>query len=156
MKQLLAASVLALSVLAGTQQTASAWCHSKFSIGLNWECTAGNNNLFWGAWRNGATPDPYGGGFGGGYGPGPGGPGPYDHGAPGTPFPYFGNAAPSSGAPSLPAQQQNVPAPNPTQFANYNLQNNYYPASYSYPGSYYPMSYAYPGNGYYGYNYYGE
>jgi hypothetical protein len=57
MKKLVAASVLALLVLASSQQQASAWRHCKFSIGLNFECASANNSFLWGAYRNGPTPD---------------------------------------------------------------------------------------------------
>src|SRR6516165_8253943 len=60
MKKLMAASVLALLVLASSQQSASAWCHCKFGVGLNFEFSSGNNCCLWGAFRNGPTPDGWG------------------------------------------------------------------------------------------------
>src|SRR5947207_1787016 len=59
MKKLIAASVLALLVLASSQQSASAWCNFKFGVGLNFEYSGGNNCLLWGLHRSGQVPDGY-------------------------------------------------------------------------------------------------
>jgi hypothetical protein len=139
MKRLLAASALALTVLAGSQQPASAWCNVKFGIGLNFECQTGNNCLLWGVYRNGQVPDGY------GFMPPPPAlvPGPSDFHAPAPtpvhssimpqyyPAPY---TAPTSVA-STPSYPTNAPA-------SYTYPASYYP---SYPATYYPMSYSYYG-----------
>jgi hypothetical protein len=138
MKKLLAASVLALALVAGTQQQASAWSHFKFGVGMNIDWSCGDNNLLWGVYRCGPAPQNNG-PLGGYYAPTP-----VPSAAP-APF-YFGqpNSAPPT---SAPAQYQGAPAG--TQVAsypqNYYYQgNSYYPASNHQGASYYPMSY-YPG-----------
>jgi hypothetical protein len=153
MKKLMAASVLALLVLASSQQSASAWCHCKFGVGLNFEFSSGNNCCLWGAFRNGPTPD--------GWGPlcGPGG-GPVagpmaDWYAPApTPLQRPQSSPATSGGSAYAGYYYNPnpyyyqPQANPYQYANYPANN---------PFGYYLMSY--PGAGYYsqgGMNFYGQ
>jgi hypothetical protein len=57
MKKLMAASVLALLVLASSQQSASAWHSCRFSIGMNFECHGGGNCILWGLLRGGPSPE---------------------------------------------------------------------------------------------------
>ncbi len=133
MKKLLAASVLALALVAGSQQQASAWSHFKFGIGMNIDWSCGDNNLLWGVYRCGPTPQNCGSPLAGYYAP--------------TPSPAYGQPSYSSPAP---AQYQGAPAG--TQLAgypaNYYYQgNSYYPANNTQGASYYPMSY-YPGANY--------
>lgn len=56
MKNLLLAGVLALVVGAVSEQQASAWCDTKFSIGLNFQHASGGNSWLWGAFKNGQPP----------------------------------------------------------------------------------------------------
>src|SRR5688572_8902277 len=80
MKKILAAGLIAISMIAMTQQQASAWVQSRFSVVLNWDWQGAGNSFFWGLWRSGQIPGPPDGG--GGYGPGfHGGPA-----MPGAPF----------------------------------------------------------------------
>ena len=58
MKKIVFAALTALSVMAISQQQASAWVNSKFGVGLNWDVQSGGNQLLWGAWRNGQPPGP--------------------------------------------------------------------------------------------------
>ena len=58
MQKVLTAGLLAIALIAASQQQASAWTNSKFGIGLNWERQSGGNNFFWGAWKNGQVPGP--------------------------------------------------------------------------------------------------
>src|SRR5262249_43942034 len=58
MKKIALAGVVALGIVALSQQQASAWVNAKFSIGLNWQWQCGNNNFLWGAWHNGQVPGP--------------------------------------------------------------------------------------------------
>ena len=139
MNKWLATSILALLVLAGVQQSASAWSNCKFSIGLNIEHSSGNNNFLWGFMHNGQVPSPY-------------DAGPADYGVPSThdiaPMPPMPPYAPhASLAPAMSAPDAVAAAP-PASYG-YPMA---YPASYyplSYPASYAPMSYFYPGDSYY-------
>jgi hypothetical protein len=167
MKKLLAASVLALALVAGSQQPASAWCNFKFGVGLNMEFSSGNNNCFWGMFKSGQVPDgsgysPFVGGSPFGYAGGP-------FGGYNSPSPYYASPDPGFTAPAPtplpahpgPASQTGAYASYyypQTAPANYNQPANYYQyANYSYPANYYPMSYAYPYYGYnYGFNFYGN
>ncbi|MCI0464046.1 MAG: hypothetical protein L0Z62_44495 [Gemmataceae bacterium] len=54
MKRFLVMSVLALGMVALSQQHASAWI--KLSIGFNFSFESGNNNLLWGFFRDGQLP----------------------------------------------------------------------------------------------------
>ena len=65
MKKFVLAGLVALSVMAITQQQASAWINSRFGIGLNWHTQSGGNQILWGAWRNGQPPGPEAYGYGG-------------------------------------------------------------------------------------------
>ncbi len=58
MKKILIVGVLAIGMLASSQQEASAWVKSQFGIGLNWNWQSGGNSLLWGAWRNGQPGGP--------------------------------------------------------------------------------------------------
>jgi hypothetical protein len=64
MKKIVLAGLFAIGLIALSQQQASAWRNSKFSIGLNWEGQSGNNQFLWGTFRNGQVPGPE--AFGGG------------------------------------------------------------------------------------------
>jgi hypothetical protein len=68
MKKIALAGLIALSMVALSQQQASAWVNSKFGIGLNWERQSGGNNFGWGAYRNGQVPGPEAWGNGPSYG----------------------------------------------------------------------------------------
>lgn len=137
MKKILSISLLTLCALAVAERPAHAWVNSKFSIGLNWHLQSANNNVLWGAWKNGQVPGPE--AFGQPGGPLQFGPGPYM--PPANGFPWFGNT-PGGQAPYN-YQQAYYAAPNP-------YQNPYQQVSYQ-PGGYYHPSYFYPT--YYGYAY---
>jgi hypothetical protein len=59
MKKIVSAGLMAICALVLSQQQASAWTNSRFSIGLNWEKQSGNNSCLWGAKRDGQVPAPY-------------------------------------------------------------------------------------------------
>jgi len=151
MKKLLSTGLLTVCALAVTARPADAWVNSKFSIGLNWHVQSANNNVLWGAWKNGQVPGPE--AFGqpgapppGFYGPGPGQPGPMPGPGPYMPpvgsFPFFGNnpqAFPAETAPPAAFQGMN---------ANYPMQQQY---SYN---PYQTVGYQPPYQNYYLPNYY--
>jgi hypothetical protein len=56
MKKFLAAGLLAICLIAASQQQASAWVNSRFGVGLNWNWSSGGNSLAWGAWQSGQPP----------------------------------------------------------------------------------------------------
>lgn len=56
MKKLLVVGALALAVAVLSERQASAWCHCKFGVGLNFDYQAGGNNWLWGAFKNGQPP----------------------------------------------------------------------------------------------------
>jgi hypothetical protein len=165
MKQFLAASGLAVLLLAGVQQSASAWCAFRFGIGLDVGFSCGNNCCLWGLYHNGQVPTPpcpfdlVGPGYGG-----PGWP-VYGFGFGHTPPASHGYVPPAgrSYTPPTPANDfigpQPTPAPSsssylmppassaPAQTTGYSYPAGYYPMSYP-AGYYYPMSYNYPA--YYG------
>jgi hypothetical protein len=131
MKKIALAGLMAISMIALSQQHASAWVNSRFGIGLNWSWQSGGNNLIWGLARGGQPPGPE--AFGGGQ-------------------QYGGSPAPYGGAPMqqnyAPVQQNFLPqgAPEaayaqpryatPYQFANYSRPIYYYPAPAYYYYSY--------------------
>lgn len=140
MKKMVVAGLIAVSMMAVSQQQASAWVNSRFSVGLTWDFQSGGNQLLWGAWRNGQPPGPE--AFSSGIyqpryqGPMPGGFGPSGPGMYGPGFgvqPFFGNA-PQNFAP-MPqgfADTQSsiepftMPYSSPYQFANYPRPTYYY------------------------------
>ncbi len=148
MKQFLAASALAIVLIASAQQSASAWSSCKFGIGLNFECHSGNNCCLWGAFVNGPTPDHHGGGFD--FGPPPMMMmAPPDHGHGPAPSEFF--APPPTPIPHTSAPAT-MPAPIAGSYPASAAAGYIYPASYypmTYPATYYPMTYGY--YGYYGY-----
>jgi hypothetical protein len=158
MKKLVVAGLFAISVLAISEQQASAWINSRFGVGLNWDWQSGGNNFLWGAWRNGQPPGPE--AFNSGayqaryQGPVPGlyGQGPQGY-APPMAQPYMGSPAFMPPAPqAFPGPQGFAPMPqgffdagsmeqpfaapygSPYQFANYPRPAYYYPQSYYYYG----------------------
>jgi hypothetical protein len=136
MKKIVLAGLIAVSLVALSQQQASAWVNSRFGVGLNWERQSGGNNFGWGAWRNGQPPGPE--GFAGGQ-PSAGqmpqfySPAPQPHGFAPMPqgYPTQGSFDPSMREPPLASQYQS-----PYQFANYPRQVYYYPAPAYYYYSY--------------------
>jgi hypothetical protein len=56
MKKILAIGILAVTAIAFSQQTASAWVNSRFGIGMNWDWQTGGNSFGWGLYRNGQPP----------------------------------------------------------------------------------------------------
>src|SRR5262249_10956822 len=136
MKKVLCVGLLAVCALAFSERPAHAWVNSKFSVGLNWHLQSGNNNVLWGAWKNGQVPGPE------AY------QGPFYHGgvpmsAPGMSqptgvFPWYGYAPPNE------APQHGNHAyygyPSPYQTVSYQQGAYYYP-SYFYPTY---QAYAYP------------
>jgi hypothetical protein len=136
MKKIVVAGLVAVGLMAITQQQASAWINSKFGIGLNWDVQSGGNQVLWGAWRNGQPPGPeaFGGYGGGGY---------YQGGMPGHAYAPMPQAAPPQGSFDRPMYQ----AP----YAVQQYQNPFQFATYSRPVQYY----YYPAQPYYYYYYYG-
>lgn len=125
MKKIIFAGLLAISAIAFSQQQASAWVNTRFSVGLNWEMQSGGNNLLWGAWRNGQPPGPeaFGGGGGGfGYGQGFGAPMPYPYGHGFGPAPQGPAPMPvGTGEPPIAGSFSN-----PFQYATYSRPVYYY------------------------------
>ena len=58
MRKIFATGMLAICLIALSQQQASAWTSWKFGIGLDIGWSSGGNNLLWGAWQNGQPPGP--------------------------------------------------------------------------------------------------
>ena len=56
MKKILSTGILALTVAALSQQTASAWVNLNAGVGANLGFQSGGNCLLWGAFRNGQPP----------------------------------------------------------------------------------------------------
>jgi hypothetical protein len=147
MKKILCLGLLTVCALAMSERPAHAWVNSKFSIGLNWHLQSGNNNVLWGAWKNGQVPGPdayHGGPFQ--YGPPMSAPGMSQ---PSGVFPFFGHA-PQETAPPPVAQGQTAYYPQqyyPQQYGNYNPYQtvSYQHNPYYYPNYFYPtyQSYAY-------------
>jgi hypothetical protein len=148
MKKILSIGLLTLCALALGEREAHAWVNSKFSIGLNWHLQSGNNNILWGAWRNGQVPGPEAFGHPGGplqFGPGPNH---SPHMPPAATFPYFGH-----NPQTMPAGFPQETAPPPTlsqgygyHWSPYGSYNAFQPVSYMpgyYPTYYYPSYYAY-------------
>ena len=127
MKKIVLAGLCAISLIALSQQTASAWTNHRFSVGLNWQRQSGGNQFLWGAYRNGQPPGPE--HFGGGHD--------HHHGQ----MPFFGSAPmPQSYAP--PTQQVYYPPmPQPSyagQYASpYQFANYARPVYYYYPAPVY-------------------
>jgi hypothetical protein len=136
MKKIVLAGLFAISLIALSQQQASAWTNSRFSVGLNWSRQSGGNNFGWGAWVNGQPPGPE--AFGGqGYGFPSFAPAPSHHHHHGSapqyaPMPQ----APTASYPVAPMQSPYAGTyyyNSPFQFASYPQQTFYY----YYPSTYY-------------------
>ncbi len=112
MKKIVLAGVLAVCAMAISQQQASAWVNSRFSVGLNWGLQSGGNNFLWGAWKNGQPPGPE--AFSPGYAP-------QMQAFPPAPHGY---APMQQAAPTQTGYQYG----SPYQFANYPRPVYYYPA----------------------------
>jgi hypothetical protein len=153
MKKLLVLGLSAVVVALATGRPADAWINSKFSVGLNWQWQSANNCFLWGVYRNGEVPQNPGAYY---MGPPPA--------VPGQPaFPWFGNAAPKSNAPTVSTGQM------PYTSASYSGYGTdiYSPASYQpnyqqgYQPSYepnYQQGYqsGYQPDSYYGTGYYNQ
>jgi hypothetical protein len=153
MKRLLAIGLLTLCALIACERQAHAWVNAKFSVGLNWQLQSANNNVLWGAWKNGQVPGPEAFGHPGGhpYGPGMMAPGmmmpPASQG-----FPYFGtNPQTPQGFPveTAPPPQTALQQQQQIQ-AYYNAMQQYYSPfqTVSYQNGYYYPNYYYPAYGY--------
>jgi hypothetical protein len=173
MNRILTLGVLALGLILGSQEKASAWVNFKFGAGVNGNWQSGNNCFLWGLWRGAEVPGPEYFGCAGGCPTGcPSGyPSPYMGGGPDC---YAGNGYPGAayaggpmqnygpgalGAPTYangpqqyPQSQQTpaaatgtTPLKNPaTTIPNYQSgQTPYMPTSGSYPTNYQG---AYPGS----------
>jgi hypothetical protein len=134
MKKLLSIGLLSVCALAFSEHQAQAWVNCKFSVGLNWQLQSGNNNFFWGAWKNGQVPGPE------AFAPGM----PYGGGGA---FPYFGyapqaapQAVPTQTAPPPQAAYYTPQTYNPYQTVSYQTYGYYY-----YPNTYYPIHQQYYG-----------
>ena len=159
MNRILTLGVLALGLILGSQQQASAWCNFKFGAGVNWNYQSGNNCFLWGLCRSGEIPGPeffgsccpsgcpspymnYGGGpdcFAGNGGPGPAYAGMQNY---GQNYGAPGAAAYANGPQQYPqtpaAATGTTPQKNPaTTIPNYQSgQSPYQPTSGSYPANY--------------------
>jgi hypothetical protein len=139
MKKIVLAGLFAISLIALSQQQASAWTNHRFSVGLSWSRQAGGNSLGWGAWVNGQPPGPE--AFGGGdYGvPSFGGHHGGHHGGHGSAPQYYApmpQASPTTSYQVAPMQSPyagNYYYSSPFQFASYPQQTFYY----YYPSTYY-------------------
>jgi hypothetical protein len=58
MNRILTLGVVALGLILGSQQQASAWCNFKFGAGINWDYQGGNNCFGWGLFHSGEVPGP--------------------------------------------------------------------------------------------------
>jgi hypothetical protein len=126
MKKIAMAGLIALGMIALSQQQASAWVNAKFGVGLNWQLQSANNNTLWGVYRNGQVPGPEAFGSHSSYGV-PFGAVPYD--AP--PYAYAPMPQTYDAPPQQYAGQQYS---SPYQFATYPRQVYYY---YPTPSYYY-------------------
>ena len=123
MKNVLTAGVLAIAVIAASQQQASAWINARIGVGVNFGWQSGDNCFGWcGLWQNGPYP--------GDSGHHHGHHGPYE---PPVYLPYIWVGHPHGHA--------NVPAPSFETMA---------PFQYAYPSYPAPVYYYYPASYYYG------
>jgi hypothetical protein len=154
MKKMIAAGLLAIGCLAASEQQASAWLNSKFSVGLNWDLQSANNSVLWGMWRNGQIPAP--GPDAGMYGP------PQSQRFPAPPYPPYGYMPHGYAPQGYPPQAYMPPAYSPpartpsfqggaaepnynqAQYAVQGYDSLYHFANYPRPVYYYPMTYYYP------------
>lgn len=140
MKKIALAGLVAIALIALSQQQASAWVNQRFSVGLNWHRQSGGNNFLWGAFRNGQPPGPE--AFGGAQSFGAGqmpfaAPMPQGHGSHSS-VPQ-GYAPQTVYYPPMPQANYAGQYASPFQFANYPRQTYYY---YYYPApAYYYYSY---------------
>ena len=58
MKKVFATGIMAICLIALSQQQASAWINARFGVGLNWAWQSGGNTIGWGAWRGAQPPGP--------------------------------------------------------------------------------------------------
>lgn len=132
MKKIIFAALVAVSVMAISNQHASAWVNSRFGVGLNWDVQSGGNNFLWGAWRNGQPPGPE--AFGGGGAPRFSGPMPQQGFAPqGYPAPM-----PQGFPPQPPFNASTAEPPFAGQYASpYQFATYARPVYYYYPNTYY-------------------
>ena len=56
MKKVLATGLLAIALIAMSQQQASAWINARLGVGVNLGWQSGGNCFFWGVWHNGEHP----------------------------------------------------------------------------------------------------
>ncbi len=146
MKRILTLGLVALGLTLGTNQEASAWVNFKFGAGINWQWQSGNNNILWGAFRDGQVPGPE---FFTGYGGCPGG---NCGGFMPDQFQYYGGlpaGAQHAQAPQTPAAAPNsAPTPGPTTQAPMPGYNPYISVSHrqnAYPQPVYYQPYYYQG-----------
>ena len=123
MKNVLVAGMLAICVIAVSQQQASAWVNQKFGFGINWEMQSGGNSICKGLWHNGQPPSPetmQGSSYGN--------------------YPQYGAPQFSQAQVEMPAYQSTYAPPSVNygmpsyQFATYPRQTYYYPAPSYYYG----------------------
>jgi hypothetical protein len=111
MKKILLAGMLAICLIAASQQQASAWHNVQFGIGLNWCHQSGGNNFMWGMIKGGQPPGPE-----------------YFE----QSFPHYGSIAPQAfdAYAQMPADMPTYVQPSvnyaPYQFATYPRQEYYY------------------------------
>lgn len=123
MKKILALGMLAIGLIALSQDQASAWVNHRFGVGLNWSRQSGGNNFGWGAYRNGQLP----------------GPEAFSHNSYMAPssFPHYGELTPQNFGPFAHEMPTYAPPsvvyPSPYQFATYPRPvQNYSPTPYYY------------------------
>ncbi|MBI2806860.1 MAG: hypothetical protein HYX68_17920 [Planctomycetes bacterium] len=118
MKKFFASGMLAICLIALSQQQASAWINTRFGVGLNWQWQSGGNNLLWGAYRGAQPPGPE--AFGGQHG--------HFHGYSMSEFPVEQSQGVYPMPTPAPAYQYPSASPAPFQFATYPRPVYYYPA----------------------------
>jgi hypothetical protein len=130
MKKLVILSALAVALLLMVEQQASAWCHMKFSAGVNLEVLSGGKSFLWGAYTSSPVPPEVLANMG--YGQ----PGCFD----GAADPYYG-ASDHGVAQESPAPTGGKPANvKPVDYQSWGYgTGGYYPASY-YSAGYYPAA----------------
>ena len=169
MNKLITAGALALCLALASQQPAQAWVSSKFSVGLTWDISCGNNSFGWGLFQSGQVPTPP--GYSGNVLPpyhfGPAampptgmdfGPDAYCATPPVAPLAVPHAAAPTAPAPAATAYAPQSPLFHPVSYPGYGYQGYNY-GGYNYPGynnqnygyGYQGYGYGAYGNGFYGY-----
>jgi hypothetical protein len=114
MKKVLVTGLLAICVIAISQDQASAWVNKRCGLNLSWSRQSGGNNFGWGLYRNGQPPGPE--AFGHGFAP--------------SAYPSYGHShgfdASSFDMPAPAYAPPSYAYPMPYQFATYPRPEYYY------------------------------